>query len=158
MLFVCPSLEELFQLFAIQRGHCLNLISDERACTSTGRDHISTQLDGDGNLHFGQRTSGESAVSDFVHLHFQEAFGAQLLHSEGRSYDNAWRTLWLRIVSFKNCHYDLPSGAVAHDFIDVLSLEISLLARGVERSERVLVFLSVMLQRDPMVRRDTDIR
>ena len=67
-------------------------------------------------------------------------FGAQLLYSEGGSYDNAWRTLWLRIVSFKNCHYDLPSGVVAHDFIDLLLSEISLLARGVERSERVLVF------------------
>ena len=65
--------------------------------------------------------------------------------------------MWLRFVSFKNCHYDLPSGAVAHDFIDLLSSEISLLARGVERSERVLAFLSVVLQCNPMVRKGTDI-
>ena len=81
-----------------------------------------------------------------------------MLHSEGGSYDNTWCKLWLHIVSFKNCHYDLPTGAVAHDFIDLLSSEISLLARGVERSERVLAFLSVVLQRDPMVRKGTDIR
>ena len=96
-------------------------------------------------------------MSDFVHLRCQDAFGAQLLHSEGGSYDNACCKLWIRIVSFRNCHYDLPRGAVAHDFIELLSLEISLLARGVERLEQVLVFLSVTLQRDPIVRRGTDI-
>ena len=80
-----------------------------------------------------------------------------MLHSEGGSCDNAWCKLWLHIVSFKNCHYDLPSSAVAHDFIDLLSSEISLLAREVERSEWVLAFLSVVLRRDPMFRRGTDI-
>ena len=97
-------------------------------------------------------------MSDFVPLSFQDDFGAQLLHSKCGSYDNAWCKLWLHIISVKNCHYHLPSGAVAHDFIKLLSSEISLLAREVERSERVLIFLSVMLQRDPMVRKGTDIR
>ena len=81
-----------------------------------------------------------------------------MLYSESGSYDNAWCKLWLCIVSFRNYHYDLPRSAVFHDFIELLSLEITLLARGVERSEWVLVFLSVTLQLDPMVRRDTDIR
>ena len=40
----------------------------------------------------------------------------------------------------------------------MLSSEIDLLAQGSVRSERVLVFLSAMLQRDPMVWRGTDIR
>ena len=97
-------------------------------------------------------------MSNFVHLRFQDAFGAQLLYSEGgSSYDNAWCKLWLCIVSFRNCHYDLPRGAVAHDFIELLSLKISLLARRMERLEWVLVFLSVTLQHDPMVRRGTNI-
>ena len=147
-----------FNCLPSRGGRCSNLTSVEWAGTNTGRDHDSTQSDGDGNLHFSQRTCGESAVSDFVHLLLQDAFGVQMLYSEGGSYDNAWCKLWLCILSFKNCHYDLPSGAVAHDFIDLLSSEISLLARGVERSEQVLIFLSVMLQRDPMVRRGTDIR
>ena len=147
-----------FNCLPSRGDRCSNLVLDERACTSTGRDHNSTQSDGDGDLHFDQRTAGESAVSDFVRLCFQDAFGAQLLHSEGGSYDNVWCKLWLRIVSFKNCHYYLPNGAVAHDFINLLSSEISLLARGVERLERLLVFLSVMLRCDPMVRRGTDIR
>ena len=59
-----------FNYLPSRGGRCSNLISDERACSSTGRDHVSTQSDGDGNLHFGQRTSGESTVSDFVRLHF----------------------------------------------------------------------------------------
>ena len=147
-----------FNCLPSRGGQCSNLISDERACTNAYRNHDSTQSHGDGNVHSSQRTSGESAVSDFVRLRFQDTFGAQLFHSEGGSYDNTWCKLWLRIVSFKNCHYDLPSSAVAHDFIDLLSSEISLLARGLERSERVLAFLSVVLQCDPMVRKGTDIR
>ena len=147
-----------FNCLPSRGGHCSNVISDERDCTGAYRNHDSTQSDGDGNVHFSQRTLGESAVSDFVRLRFQDAFGAQLLHFEGGSYDNTWCKLWLRIVSFKNCHYDLPTSAVAHDFIDLLSSEISLLARGVERSEWVLAFLSVVLQRDPIVRKGTDIR
>ena len=60
-------------------GHCSNLILDERACTSAYRNHDSAQSYADGNVHSSQRTSGESAV--FVCLRFQDAFGAQLLHS-----------------------------------------------------------------------------
>ena len=67
-------------------GCCSNLISDEQTCTNVGKNHDSTQSDGDENLHFSQHTSGESAASDFERLHFQNAFGAQLLHSEGGSY------------------------------------------------------------------------
>ena len=65
--------------------------------------------------------------------------------------------MWLWLVAFKNCHYDLPNGSVGKDFVALLSSEIDLLAQGSVRSERVLVFLSAMLQRDPMVRRGTDI-
>ena len=73
-------------------------MNERRAYTSTGRDHDSTQSDGDGDLHFDQRTAGESAVSDFVRLRFQDAFGAQLLHSEGRSYDYGHALYHLRTV------------------------------------------------------------
>ena len=81
-----------------------------------------------------------------------------MLHSEGDCYEDSWCKLWLWLVSFKNCHYDLPTGSVGKDFVVLLSSEIDLLAQGSVRSERVLVFLSAMLQRDPMVQRGTDIR
>ena len=59
-----------FNCLPSRGGHCSNLISDERACTSDYRNHDSTQSDGDGNVHSNQRTLNESAVSDFVRLHF----------------------------------------------------------------------------------------
>ena len=75
-------------------------------------------------------TSGGAELSDFVNSHFQDAFGACLLHSEGGPYEDVWCKLWLRIVSLKSSHYDLPSGPVGHEFIDCLASEVSLLARG----------------------------
>jgi len=38
--------------------------------------------------------------------------------------------LWLRITAMKNCHYDLPSGAVGKGFINLLSYEICLLTQS----------------------------
>ena len=83
-----------------------------------------------------------------------------LLHCcirRGGCFDNSWSKLWLRLVAIKNCHYDLPSGSVGRDFVNQLSSEIDLLPQGSMRSERVLVFISTMLQQDSMVRKGTDI-
>ena len=57
-----------FNCLPSRGGHCSNLISDERACTSAYRNHDSTQSDGDGNVHSNQRTLGESAVSLYVYI------------------------------------------------------------------------------------------
>jgi len=81
-----------------------------------------------------------------------------LLRSEGDCYDDSWCKLWLRLVTIKNCLYDLPSGSAGREFVNLLSSEVTLLAQGPSRSERVLVFLSTMSQRDPMVRKGIDIR
>ena len=62
------------------------------------------------------------------------------------------------MTSTKTCHYDLPSGAAGRNFVELLSSELNLLAEGSVRSERVMVFLEVMLQRDPYVRKGMDIR
>ena len=82
------------------------------------------------------------------------SFGSSLLHSEGGCYDNSWNKLWLRLVTIKNCHYDLPSGSVGRDFVNQLPSEIDLLTQSSMRSVRVLVFLYTMLQQDSMVRRN----
>ena len=55
-----------FNCLPSRGGHCSNVISDERNYTGAYRNHDSTQSGGDGNVHFSQRTLGESAVSDFV--------------------------------------------------------------------------------------------
>ena len=53
--------------------------------------------------------------------------------------------------------YNLPNGSVGRDFVGLLSSEVNLLVQGSMSSERVIVFLTVLLQRDPMVKRGADI-
>ena len=61
-------------------------------------------------------------------------------------YDDTWCKLCLRLVTFKNCRYDLPNGSVGREFVTWSSLQIDLLAQGSVHSERVLVFISTTLQ------------
>ena len=90
--------------------------------------------------------SNSRSVTTLFNKRFQCAFGALLLHSENDCYDDPWCKLWLRLVTFKNCRYDLPNGSVGRDFVTWLSSEIDLLAQGSVCSERVLVFVFTMLQ------------
>ena len=49
-----------------------------------------------------------NSVTILFNKRFQCAFGASSLHSEDDSYhDDPWCKLWLRLVAFKNCNYDL---------------------------------------------------
>ena len=111
---------------------------------SVGRDFVGL-LSGEVNL----LVQGER---------FVRAFGAPLLHSEGKPHGSFWGQLWLRIISIKNSHYNLPNGSVGRDFVGLLSGEVNLLVQGSISSERVIVFLTVILQRDPMVKRNADVR
>ena len=56
--------------------------------------------------------SNSRSVTTLFNKRFQCAFGALLLHSENDCYDDPWCKLWLRLVTFKNCRYDLPNGSV----------------------------------------------
>ena len=47
----------------------------------------------------------------------------------------------------------LVHGAVGREFVDLLTSEVSMLSNREVRSERLIVFLSVILQRDSMVKR-----
>ena len=55
----------------------------------------------------------------------------------------------LQLITFKNSHYDLPNGSVGRDFVVWLSSQIDLLAQGSIQSERVLLFISIMLPLGP---------
>ena len=58
----------------------------------------------------------------------------------------------------RGIHYDLPGGAIGRHFDGLLSDEVCFLNRGAFMLERLIVFLSVILQRDVMVKKSTDIR
>ena len=55
-------------------------------------------------------------------------------------------------------HYTLPGGSIAKRYIDQLTEEIKYLCNGTYPAERVLVFSSVLLQRDRAVHKGCDIR
>ena len=52
---------------------------------------------------------GQTVVPELVRSHFQNAFGAPLLLSEGGPCIDVWCKFCLRIVS-SSCHYNLPVG------------------------------------------------
>ena len=54
-------------------------------------------------------------------------------------------------------HCVLPGGATGHRYVDLSTEEVSYLAVGNYPSEHVLVFSSVMLQRDRMVKKGSDV-
>ena len=87
-----------------------------------------------------------------------KAYGASLVQSADDSVDSVWYCRWTQLVHHVGNHYLLPGGSIGRKYIDVLTEEISHLAAGNYPSERVLVFSSVMLQRDRMVRKGADIR
>ena len=89
---------------------------------------------------------------------FGRAIGASHFHSEGAPYRSFWGQLWLQIIAIRNSHYNLPNGSIGCDFVGLLSSEVNLLVQGSMRSERVNVFLTVILQRNPIVKSGADIR
>lgn len=98
-----------------------------------------------------------STVSDTDSL-LNKAYGASLIHSDGGPRDSPWCQRWSIVVQHLGRHYVLPNGSVGRRYIDMLTVELQHLASGTYAAERVIVFSSVMLQRDRMVRKGCDIR
>ena len=94
----------------------------------------------------------------FADMKMCQAFGATLMHSVGRGVKDVWSKRWSVIASFRCRQYDLPGGSVGREFVSLLSEEVSKLANGEFRSERLVVFMSVLLQRDPLVKKGADVR
>ena len=60
-------------------------------------------------------------------------------------------------MRFNGKHYAFPGGSVGHHFVDALSAELNYFALGHFPAERRLVFSSVILQGDRMIRKGNDI-
>ena len=94
----------------------------------------------------------------FVSERMYKAFGATLQNSEGGDKHETWYKIWSKTVHFKCQQYDLPGGAIGREFVSLLSKEVSRLASSEVKSEWLIVFTVVMLQRDVMVKKGTDVR
>ena len=87
-----------------------------------------------------------------------KAFGATLQYSEGGDKHETWYRRWEKTVHFKCHQYDLLGGAMGREFVSLLSEEVSRLASSEVKSGRLIVFMVVLLQRDVMVKKGTDVR
>jgi hypothetical protein len=76
----------------------------------------------------------------------------------GISSDSVWQRRWKRMVQIAPTHYDAPKGKVGRRFIATLAREFQGIRSRSWNSERPLVFVSVILQKTPGVRRAKDIR
>ena len=84
------------------------------------------------------------------------AFGASLVKSRGNGCEDVWYCKWKIVAVVQSVQYDLPGGTKGHHFVD-MSDEVCLLSHRVTKSERLIVFLSVLLQRDATVKSGLDI-
>ena len=111
-------------------------------------DHpgIGSQTSSHGDNGWNDVADISNSVTTLFNERFQFAFCASLLHVEGDCYDDPWCKLCLLLVTFKSCHYDLPNGSIGRGFVTWLSSQIDLLTQVFAHSERVLVFISTMLQ------------
>ena len=85
-------------------------------------------------------------------------YGDKLLYCDGGPRDSVWCQRWSIIVQCMGQHYSLPGGSIGRRYIDLLCAELQHLSLGTYHSEGVIVFCSVMLQRDRLVRKGCDIR
>ena len=103
-------------------------------------------------------TDNSVSVEDSDYL-MRRAYGESIVRAkELDSIDNAWYERWLSIVRLSGRLYSLPGGAVGRRYVDQLSKEVSHVSIGNYSSERVIVFSSVILQRDRSVRKGPDVR
>jgi len=82
-------------------------------------------------------------------------YGATLLYSDGGSRSSQWCQQWSAVIQHQGKHYSLPGVQLVKS---TSNEELHYLSAGAFPSERVIVFCSVMLQRDCLVRKGSDIR
>ena len=97
---------------------------------------------------------GASNIEELVNT----AFGASLIQSQGSDPKNVWHRRWLSIVHHSGKLYNIPGGSIGRKYIDCLTQEGLYLSAGNYPSDHIIVFSSIILQRDCMVRKGQDVR
>ena len=108
-------------------------------------------------LHADSNDAGHYLSESEVDSMLSSAYGRSLFTSPSSISDNNWVPRWKIISHLSGSHYFLPMGQCARKYVNILTEEINLLTRGTFPSERVIVFSSVILQRDKIVRSTRDI-
>ena len=87
-----------------------------------------------------------------------KAYGAPLLSSNGSPTSSPWFQRWNTIIHHRGHHYLLPGGSVGKKYVELLNQELQYFVSGSFPAERVIVFSSLMLQRDRLVHKACDVR
>jgi len=104
------------------------------------------------------QASFQQPSHDRVNDLMKMAYGETLLYSDGGPRDSSWCQRWSDVAQHLGQHYSLPGGSIGKKYIDFLNDELLHLVSGSYSSERVIVFCSVVLQRDRNVQKGCDIR
>ena len=87
------------------------------------------------------------------------AYGSTIIPTPStNTLPSEWCSRWETVTQLSGRHFDLPRGACGHRYIDLLCNEVNLLIRDSFPSERIIIFSSVILQRDRSVRRLRDVK
>ena len=143
----------------VQAGrHCVNCIRlPVRDICDDSIGHGEDQQLGSVNIdiHLGAVTDYDSLDQKMI-----AAFGAPMfrhnIYTELAS--DEWYQRWFTVISQHNLHYSLPQGSAAKKFLTMLTDEIYKVEKGKSRSERLIVFISLMLQWYSMIRKGFDIK
>ena len=135
-------------------GNCANAT----ASSSTSRPPLDPATSPVRPLPPPSAASPPPANDSFAREKLREAFGAEWLNSPGPSAYPEWERRHKRVVRLRSRYYTLPQGNVGRKVVDAVTAEINALAEGRSPSERVLVLLATLLQRDMLIKNGPDIR
>lgn len=102
-------------------------------------------------------TDGHYLEQDEVDAMLQLAYGSSLVLPEHQEDESDWISRWITVTRFTGSHYNLPRGSCGRRFITMLIEEIQLLVNGSFPSKRLIIFSSVILQRERSVSKTRDI-
>lgn len=86
----------------------------------------------------------------------EQAYGSPYFNNTG-SNTGTWQKRWNAICSLHGKHYDLPFGTASRRFVHTLADEVDHLTKLNYPSERLLIYIAVMLQRDQNIKQAKDI-
>ena len=72
--------------------------------------------------------------------------------------DRVWQNYWKEIVNLPNRKYNLPKNSTGKKFIHLLTTEINNIVQRKSNSKKVIVFMSVILQKSKDIKKSKDVK
>lgn len=131
------------------------LRSASSATSITQPDPAATQLGPSNNWSVDLGQPLDRQAMDCLMI---EAYGPDATSSASHVRDSVWQSRWRSVTQLSGSHCSLPRGPIGRCYVSILTDEIKFLAQKLFSSERLIIFTSVILQRDKMVKKAGDIK